>query len=104
MMFLAKYKTFKSDKYSTCKLYSSKWMDIFHRDTFYVEELHCIAFKTSGKTYADRKESVRNIAIDYSNMDCGGLSWGEINCIESWFNDMAKRYGLVEEFTENGII
>ena len=58
--------------------------------------------KVHGKTYEDKKEFVRDLSIDYSNMYDKGdpLDW--LN-IESWFYKYGKRYGLLREFHENGI-
>lgn len=33
-----------------------------------------------------------------------GYSWGEIAEIQAYFEKQAKRYGLLKEFRENGII
>ena len=81
----------------------------FHRDTFSPlhEIIGLVEFKTHGKTYAERKESARDTAIKFCNLDAemsGGLSWGELADVGAWFETIAKRYGLVEEFRENGII
>lgn len=69
--------------------------------------LHVIEFKTHGKTYEERKESVRGLAIDfqyaYSDVP-DGLTLGEYAMVCDWFRDMGKRYGLLEEFEENAII
>lgn len=81
----------------------------FHRETFSPENeiIGLVEFRTHGKTYADRKESTRETAIMFQSIDSdmsGGLSWGELADVSAWFETMAKRYGLVEEFRENGII
>lgn len=31
------------------------------------------------------------------------ISWGELGEVSAWFERMAKRYGLLTEFRENGI-
>ena len=78
--------------------------DIFPPDT----NIMCvIEFKSHGKTYTERKESVREIAIKFQNADSdlnGGLSLYEHIRVITWFSRMARQYGLVEEFKENGII
>ncbi len=94
-----------------CKRYANIyycWRD-FHMDTFSPSAniLHVIEFKSHGKTYEERKESVRNIAIDFQHADSdvsGGLGWYEMSEVQDWFKTMAKRYGLVEEFEINAII
>ena len=67
-----------------------------------------LEFKTHGKTYKDRKESARDLARDFLRYDReysgAGLSWGEYAEISAYFQTLAKRYGLTEEFTENGLI
>ena len=55
--------------------------------------------------YQIAKENARNKAIewqlDFSN---NNYSYGELAYWSDYFNRMAKRYGLVKEFRENGII
>jgi len=66
-----------------------------------------VEFQTRGKTYAERKQSVIDTAIKFYNLDAemsGGLSWGELATVDAWFSKMARRYGLINEFRENGII
>jgi len=82
--------------------------EVYHNDTFSpdCEKLYLIEFKATGKTYAERKESVRNIAIDFYNADSevsGGLSYFEWSIVCDWFERMGKRYGLLTEFRENAI-
>lgn len=57
------------------------------------------------KTYKERKEEARNEAIEWQ------YSVGENNYYMSemadfyiYFSKLAKRYGLIKEFKENGII
>lgn len=57
-----------------------------------------IPFKISGDTYEDKKESLRNLAIDFQYSCQGGLSMGEMLMAESFFRTNGKRYGLLEEF------
>ena len=57
-----------------------------------------IQFKISGDTYEDKKESLRNLAIDFQSSCQGGLSMGEMLMTESFFRTNGKRYGLLEEF------
>lgn len=80
--------------------------ELFHSDTWNPtsEIITEILFKISGKTYQERKESLRNLAIEYQTSDTSGLSWGELATIENFFEINAKRYGLVKEFKENCII
>lgn len=72
----------------------------FNPDT---EIVFTLRLEISGKTYRERKEYVRNIAIMFSLNDNGGLSQGELEEIGEWFQTMGRRYGLLGEFRENGI-
>ena len=61
--------------------------------------------KRSKKNYQELKETVRNEAIDWQNSwqdYC--YSYGEIVDWSDYFYKNAKRYRLVKEFRENGII
>ena len=55
--------------------------------------------------YAREKENARQKAIewqlDFNNHD---YSYGELTYFTEYFTKLAKRYGLTEEFRENGII
>ena len=55
--------------------------------------------------YIKTKEQARDYAIDYqrwaSNRD---LSYGEVIHFQTRLVKMAKKFGLVKEFKENGII
>lgn len=58
------------------------------------------------KTYAQKKEEIRQQAIDYQNSFTDGKTyfWSELAEIGAKFERLAKRYGLFKEFKENGII
>ena len=83
--------------------------DEYLRDTFSpdVEALVLLPFEIHGKTYAERKESLRNLAIDFQHADDGDadlwLSYRELDDIGYYFNRMGRRYGLLREFRENAI-
>ena len=55
--------------------------------------------------YQKRKEAAREKAINFqyeqTNMN---LSWLEVSQIASYFYKLGRRYGLVREFRENGLI
>lgn len=56
-------------------------------------------------TYQRAKERARNKAVEWQNDFCNhNYSCGELAYYEEYFERLAKRYGLVEEFRENGII
>ena len=55
--------------------------------------------------YQIKKAAARQEAIEWQADFCNhDYSWGE--CAEFWayFEKLARRYGLVKEFRENGII
>lgn len=56
-----------------------------------------------GKRYTDKKEAIRNKAIELSHYDLEGISYGELAVIQDFFERYGKRYGLITEFHENGI-
>jgi hypothetical protein len=57
------------------------------------------------KTYKQRKEEAREEAIAWQ-LEAGVIfcSWQYIAEKTSYFYKLAKRYGLIKEFKENGII
>ena len=103
-MFIARIKDNSSGR-EYCNLYDDNEISIFHNETFSPDiEYKILLFKLSGKTYAERKNAARDLAIEYQYTDCGGLSYGELNTIQSYFENIARRYGLIKEYRENGII
>lgn len=64
-----------------------------------------IPLTVSGRTYADRKNNLRDKAIEYQNScyDFCGFSYGEIGDIQAFFENNGRRYGLLQEFRENAI-
>ena len=81
------------------------WGDV-HRATFSpeVETLAALEFKTHGKTYKERRENLRDLAISFKNACNGDLYYSEVADVCEWFEKNGKRYGLTREFKENGII
>lgn len=69
-----------------------------------IENIRILDFKISGETYEERKASLEDLAIDYSN-NFASLSWsyGELAEICNFFYKNGKRYGLLQEFKENAI-
>ena len=63
-----------------------------------------ISMKRAG-SYQRRKEAARNRAIAWQ-LDFGNhsYSYGEIAYYQNYFEQLGKRWGLLEEFRENGII
>ncbi|MBQ0097349.1 MAG: hypothetical protein KBS62_00215 [Oscillospiraceae bacterium] len=55
--------------------------------------------------YQNQKDRAREKAVDimYRLSDVA-ISYGEIATIQDYIYKLGKRYGLIKEFTENGII
>lgn len=80
--------------------------DEWYKDTFspLCKNIDRLVFTIKGKTYKKKKESLKNIAIDWQlHFSQYGWSYGELAEISSWFYEKAKRYGLLKEFKENCI-
>lgn len=57
------------------------------------------------QSYNERKEAARNEAIDWEDWKAGrNLSYGEFAEWGNYFENLGRRYGLLREFRENGII
>ena len=55
--------------------------------------------------YKEKKEKVRKEAIEWQNEFAKhNYSYGELACYQNYFENKGKRYGLIREFKENGII
>lgn len=56
-------------------------------------------------TYAEKKNRARELVIDWQ-LDFGNhnYSWGELAYFSAYFERLGRRYGLIGEFKENGII
>ena len=55
--------------------------------------------------YRKGKEKTRNEAVDWqADFASHNYSYGEPACFSGYFETKARRYGLVKEFKENGII
>lgn len=81
--------------------------EAYFKDTFcpYTEIVSFISFNAYGKTYAEKKESVRNAALDYQSAQQNyPFSYSEMATIGAWFERMGRKYGLMKEFRENAII
>lgn len=64
----------------------------------------CIPLQLHGSTYAARRESLRTITQDIQSADNGGMSYGEIAILDNWISTNARRYGLLTELRQEGII
>lgn len=57
------------------------------------------------KTYTERKEQARNLAIEWqADFVNHNYSWQGLSIAQEYFEKIGKRYGLLTEFRENGII
>ena len=57
------------------------------------------------KTYEEMKEAARSKAIEWQmDFENHNYSYVEITYFQSYFEKLGKRYGLLDEFKENGII
>lgn len=57
------------------------------------------------KSYKERKAEIRQAAIEFQHEVIENeLAWWDIAHIQERFEKMGKRYGLIHEFRENGII
>ena len=55
-------------------------------------------------SYQARKEAARNEALEWMDMaSSDDLSYGDICDAQDRFYTLGKRYGLLEEFRENGV-
>lgn len=74
------------------------------KDTFSptCENIEVLDFKIRGNSYAEKKASLEDLAMDYySNFSMLSWSYGELAEIQDFFYTNAKRYGLLKEFKEN---
>lgn len=62
--------------------------------------------KSNKQKYYEGKEKARQKAIEFQNSFAEGKTWyySELAEMTEQFKKLAKRYGLIEEFTENGIL
>ena len=58
---------------------------------------------TPKERYKTNKEILRQMAINYL-LTPMAKSWQEVANYTNYFYKMGKRYGLIKEFRENGII
>ena len=87
------------------KMYTFDSYEEYFNETFspWCEILFATDFKVKGDTYDERKNFVRDMAINYSNNQACGLSWHEVAMVSDMFYTLGKRYGLLKEFRENAI-
>lgn len=103
MMLLGIFKNTEGKQESNIYYDWSEW----HKDTFSpaTEIKGVLEFKIEGKNYTERKASLQDIAMEWQAQFSGyAWSYGELAEIYSFLEKNAKRYGLLREFKENGII
>lgn len=101
MMFYAKFESHGKEKSALYFDWEEYMVDTFDPNT---KPISFIQFNVIGKDYQSRKNHVRNIAVDWSNhADVGDLYMSDLWHISDWFYRNGKRYGLLEEFRENGL-
>ena len=93
----------EQDGRTTARLFPG-WPEL-HAATFSpdVTPREIIPLKIGGRTYKERQNNLRNLAIDIQLADDGGLSWDEHAALYGFFAEQGRRYGLLEEFRENAI-
>ena len=84
--------------------YRDWFSDTFSPDT---DTLLMIDLHVHGKTYAERKGDMIEKAHDFQDLFSVygvSISWGELAIFGDFFEKYGKRYGLLTEFRENGIL
>lgn len=68
--------------------------------------LYYIPLVVSGNCYQDRKNDIREKAIEYQSTfyDFCNYSYGELSDITAFFEKAGRRYGLLQEFKNESII
>ena len=101
VMFFASYKDAHGKEHANLYFdYPSFYVDTFSPKC---EVIQLIKFTVRGKNYRERKNSLEEIAIEFSHNAICGLSYEELFHIQNFFETMGKRYGLLREFRENAI-
>jgi hypothetical protein len=68
------------------------------------EELNSIELKVKGKTYSECKNCLEELAKSYQIIASElPLTYGEVYLLGNFFEHNGKKYGLLQEFRENGI-
>lgn len=103
-MFYARMKDETTGKQTSALYHETK---SYFEDTFSpcISTLDIINLVVTGKTYAERREDLREKAIRFQSSigEAEGLYMSEYATIMNWFDKNARRFGLLKEFRENGI-
>lgn len=91
-----------ADEAEAFKLFCKYYTTQLDENTFIVHEKR----EYNGKpNYETRQLILRSIAVDWQNdFNRFNYDWVECAAWASFFTKYGKRYGLLTEFTENGII
>lgn len=68
------------------------------------DPIDIVDFKVSGRTYDEKKESARQLAIEFQYAECGGMYMSEYAEVTHFFRKIGKRFGLSAEFENEGVI
>lgn len=105
-MFLVYYEMDRNEPYFNIYYKNQYGYKQFFEDTFSptIENLEVLDLKVSGKTYKEKQNYLRDLAINYQ-YNFAPLSWsyGELVEICDFFEKNGRRYGLLKEFRENAI-
>lgn len=85
------------------------WLDVQARALFQAAQLIARISRSpiekKPRTYAEKKAAARAAAIEWQQGQAeGSLSYGEYAAAAEHFERLGRRYGLLQEFRENGII
>lgn len=76
-----------------------------HRATFKPINWEVVILDKIKGNYKEKQETLTNKAIDTQNLlSMISCSWYDVSAIGEYFSRYGKRYGLLKEFRENGII
>ena len=104
-MFIGKYKL-DNEVYFAIYYGCEGWRE-WHRDTFSptCEDIEVLELRLHGNTYQEKKKNLRCLAVDWQ-LDFGQYSWSyaELAQVSDFFYTNGRRYGLIKEFKENGIL
>ncbi len=83
-------------------------IESFDRPMTDYDESNVIKLAVNGKNYNERRACIEEIAKEFQRRDAefsgGGLSYGEYQAIQTWFEKQARKYGLLKVFRREGII
>jgi hypothetical protein len=105
-MFLGKY-TIDNKIYNYIYIKNNGGWLAWQNDTFSpdTQNQNILDFSVRGRTYAERKADAREKALIFQyDFACLPWSYGELGTIGEQFEKIGKRYGLIKEFKENGIL